>query len=245
MTPIWVLLLLFGYIQPQTILINEIMTKVTGKSQYLEIARNSADNELDLDGMSIVIAKTSSNRNNKKLEVSLAIDLSGYKLRTGQHFAVIGRHESEMEGNDLIAFEPSSPKIQLVNKQLTAYNWLDVEPTKYMIIFLVHSTSKKIFDDKVIWPYQYGHHSLKNMGDDLEHYLLSNFIDLLFVHGLSVTKTCKDVERLFVPEHLDEIHSILTTASSLDDLSISRCGLLFQKCLFKSFKSSARTPGIT
>ena len=242
MVLLMVLSLLLSRIIAQPILLNEIMTKVTGKSQYLEIARNSAESELDLDGLSVLVAKTSTNRNDKRLDVSLAIDLSGLKLRIGQKFAVLGRHESEVEANDLIPFKPSQ-NFQLVNRQLTAYNWLEIEPTRFMIIFLVHSSTKKIFEDSSIWPFQTGHGQRKKMDDSLQHYLLSNFVDLLFVRGTSMTTKCQELQRIFVPEHLDEVKSIVTTATSVDALSISRCGLEFKKCLFDKFKSSAKTPG--
>ena len=237
-----VLFLILSCVEAQPILLNEIMTKVTGKSQYLEIARYSADGELDLEGLSVLVAKTSTNRNDKRLEVSLAIDLSGLKFRNGQKFAVIGRHDSEVEANDLMPFKPS-PKFQLINKQLNAYNWLEIEPLKYMIVFLVRSSTKKIFEDTTIWPFQVGHSRLTKMDGSLQHYLLSNFVDLLFVRGTSVPANCPDLDKIFIPEFLDEVKSIVTTGSSLDDLSISRCGLQFKKCLFDKFKSSTMTPG--
>ena len=243
MIPFWVFSVLITYSHSESILINEIMTKVTSKSQYLEIARNSAETELNLDGHSILIAKTSTDRNNKRLQVSVAIDLSGHTMQIGQRFLVVGRHESETEANDIIPFIPTSPALQLVNKQLNAYNWLEIEPKRYMVIFLVHSPDKKIFEDQTIWPFKMGHHRMTNMGDELQHYLLSNFLDIFFVRGTSVPPVCKELNRFFVPEHLDEVHSIVTTGSSLDDLSISRCGLEFKKCLFRSYKSSAKTPG--
>ena len=237
------LLSLMNLTEPEPILINEIMTKVTTASQYLELARNSDDSELDLNGFSVVIAQTSTDRHNKKLQVTLGIDLSGQKLTVGQRFIVIGRHENEAEANDLMPFKPASPNFQLVNRQLTAKNWLDVGPDRYMVVFLVHSAEKRIFEDSSIWPYKTGHSQLKKMSDDLEHYLLSNFVDILFIRGTSVPPVCKDLTRIFVPEFLDDVQSIVTTGPSLDELSISRCGLEFKKAQFHNFKSSAKTPG--
>ena len=237
-----------GNENPKKILISEILTKDRSsvrESMFLELERYTSYIDIDLDGYSVVVAQTSisTNRASKKsLEVLLAIDLSGNRLLEGQKYMVIGRNPQEARNYDIVPFKPSS-KFKLVNSQLNSYNWLNVEDKRHLVIFLVYSSNKKIFEDPSVWPYSTGPANQKKMVPDLEHYILSNLIDVVIINGIHAADTCNALHTLLVPEHVDEIDSFFNPISASNTLSISRCGLVFKKFAFADYKASKPTPG--
>ena len=239
------LVLLSAQTNPSNILISEIMVKdrfSVGKSMFLEIARYSDDDEIVLDGYSVLVATTSTDRNLKTLQVLCAIDLSGTKMKPNQRYGVIGRSAQEAEANDIVPFAPSS-KFQLINRQLTSKNWLTVDFNKHLVVFLLYSENKKIFDDVNVWDFGIGAPNKKKMSPGLENYALSNFVDILFINGISAPSTCNVLHKMF-NNYLPEVISVMTTSTAPEDLSISRCGKEFKKCLFHNYKSSLPTPGM-
>ena len=237
-----------GNDNPKKILISEVLTKdrsATHQSMFLELERYTSSIDIGLDGYSVVVAQTSTSTNRaskKSLEVLLAIDLSDKKMVEGQKFMVIGRDHQEAGNYDTVPFQPNS-KFRLVNKQLNSYNWLSVEDKRHVIIFLVYSDSKTIFEDNSVWPYSSGPGNKKKMDPDLETYILANLVDVLIVHGISAPETCNVLHSLFVPEHLDEVNSFYNPIMASRAISISRCGLQFKKFAFSDYKATKPTPG--
>ena len=174
---------------PHNILLNEFFVRdqpAAGKSHYIEIARYKKDDEISLKGYSIVVATTNKNLS-PQLETVLAIDLSDVVLRAGQRYGVIGRSEQEMEDDDIIGWKPS-PNLQLVNMQLKSHNWLKVADKKHIIIFLVYSSSTRIFQDPTIWSFV---GNKKKMEEPLQQYILTNLVDVFLIRGISTPNTCK------------------------------------------------------
>ena len=254
MIPILILLLACGCNlnkgneNPRKILISEVLTKDRSsahESMFLELERYTSYTDISLNGYSIVVAQTSTSANRasqKSLEVSMAIDLSGERMLEGQKFAILGRNPQEAQNYDIVPFKPSS-RFKLVNSLLNSYNWLNVEDKRHLVIFLMYSSSKTIFEDVSVWPYSKGPANQKKMVSDLEHYILSNLIDVLIINGIGAPDTCNVLQTLFVPEHMDEINSFINPITASNTLSVSRCGLEFKKFAFSDYKASKPTPG--
>ena len=107
---------------------------------------------MPFSGYSIVIAQTvaSLGINKGKLQITTAISLSSVKMKSNQMYGVIGRTENDIGANDLLHFKPA-PMVLQSPASKTSRNWLSVDRNKLMVIFLIHSKDKDIFDRQVLF----------------------------------------------------------------------------------------------
>ena len=167
--------------------------------------------------------------------MSSAFDLSSAQLIVGQKFGVVGRHETHMQKNDLIPFKPS-PLILQTPGIRNAWNWLSVKENRHVIIFLVYSDNKIIFDHDV-WPlYGLSGHRSAVMKDAFLTYVLHNLVDILIIGGTSAANSCKPLTTIFEPDILSEVQSVPSPDNAQTLLSIARCGVTFTPKTLDAFK---------
>ena len=228
---------------PKRIFLNEVMTSrvLYEKSQFLEISREYIEDEVNLEGYSLLVAETSISKNIKpNLEVRCAFDLSNTNMKINQRWGVIGRVRADMENNDILEFLPGA-QFKKIQPTINAYNWLSLEPHKHMVIFLVFSPNLKIFDHS-IW--NFWNSNTKKLHGVLEKYLIENLVDVLIVSGTAATNgPCKDLSRLFPPDVLPEIKGYNNPNTALWGMSISKCGVAYEAKNLDAWKDGKPTPG--
>ena len=91
---------------PQNIFINGISTvENPSKSQYIELSRLNTDNDICLNGYSVLITSTKIGK--PYLYVRACFSLHNREMKNGQKNGIIGRNPTETsENNDIMTWKP-------------------------------------------------------------------------------------------------------------------------------------------
>ena len=218
---------------------------VPGVSQFIELIRFDATEEVSLNGYSIVLAETT---NSKKLRgnilIRCALELDGTKMASQQQYAVLGRSMNDMEANDILEFKYS--RTQHMTKQTyNSNNWLAIEEDLIMLVFLMYSKDFRLLG-LPDWQNINGfHRTLK--GEPLT-YIKSHLIDFLLVSGVSAPDgRCEEIQNIFFD--VVDFEGVFAAGDPSDTdkpslSSISRCGAILEKFMLHTYKSTLPTPGI-
>ena len=243
-----------GYQNPHTLLLSEAMTiKRANKSQFLELFRPKAEECVSLAGYSVLITETvSENRaynSVAKMFVKAAFDLKDVQFKKGKQYGVIGRDPYEASPDDLMAWKPSQA-LQAPSKLLTSYDFLDVEDNQMMVIYLLYSQEKSIFD-VTVWPSntRWGRNLL--LKDNILKYVLDSTVDSMIIGGLGSPRMCSGVKDIFqemfkdqtcakpiapINPLCDSVESIITPSTTNMPISVNKCGAQDLPFLFHSMK---------
>ena len=97
-------------------------------------------------GYSLVVAETATSQRLKDhLIVTSAFDLSNSKMKSGDTYAVIGRSQTHLKEYDILPWIPSPLTLQSPGNK-DAWTWLSVKENSNMVVFLIYSEEKKLFD---------------------------------------------------------------------------------------------------
>ena len=93
-----------------------------------------------------MVAETSTTiRLKGHLIMTSAFDLSSGKIKSGDTYAVIGRSGTHLKDYDILPWIPSPLTLQSPGNK-DAWTWLSVGENLHMVVFLIYSENKKIFD---------------------------------------------------------------------------------------------------
>ena len=145
-----------------------------------------------------------------------------------------------MEANDLIPFKPGTA-VQTPGFR-NPWTFLSIEENKIMVVFLIYSKKAKIFD-RDIWPLYGTGRPTPTLKDNVLNFVLTSMVDILVVGGISAPNTCKPLDKILVPDILNEVKSIPTTDTAITMLSIARCGIALTPMNLDIFKHDLPTPG--
>ena len=224
------------------------------KSQFLELFRPKAEQCVSLAGYSILIAETVGGpltyNAAGKLYIKAAFDLKDVQFKQGKQYGVIGRDPLQASPDDLMTWKPSHLALRSPSKMLTSFDFLTVEDQQIMVIFLLYSNDKSIFDSS-IWPMnaRWGRNLL--LKDSILKFVLDKSIDSMIIGGLGSQKMCNDVKTIFEEMFTSQtcanptaptnplcsgLESVPTPSTTNMALSINKCGTQELPFLFHSMK---------
>lgn len=210
-----------GYLsqEPPPLVINEVDT-LDGDGGFVEIY-NPLEQELGLDGFSMITATRSKSQHSDTLAVQHVIDLSGTVIKEKQHYAIVSTVNNGE--NSLVPLFPNS-KWRVFGKA-DHKNWLRVEQKKFMVVFLIYSPNINILD---VAQLKGREKTLFVQGDLLEHIKLyaRDYISIKKFNGPS---TCHFLESFLKPKQTPrrkQLDAFLEEYTGTAPYSINRCASL-------------------
>ena len=205
--------------------------------------------------------------------VRSAFDLSQGIMDAGQTYGTVGDGTSLASATNILSFLPgvttkiiprdNSPKKKGSTGETydNRNNWLTVDHHRTMVVFLVYSSTLNVFDQNV-WNLvsrsskaltgtftcvyfdmlKIDSKCIFSLGTLLE-YVTENVVDMAVIDGAKTPTNCQIMHDFFKPI----VGSIVATpcpAIAPTVLSVSRCGLRFNKFAFDVWKGGKPTPGL-
>ena len=247
------------YQNPLRVFLNEALTFYeNGVSQFIEMMRHFFRDDATMEGYSVIVAETSSNAKGiveDQLYVKVAFNLESASFREGQQYGSIGRHPSEANGEDLMAWKPNHKTLRAPNPTITtSHNFLSVADFQMEVIFLVYCDNQTIFDADV-WPKNHRSGRKMPLKGPLYDFIQKHTVDAMVISGLGAPDMIQGVKKIFCKMFdfdfslfslpyapgCNEVESTTTSVSVGFPLSINRCGSQNLPFLFNSYKHGTGT----
>ena len=236
-------------LNPAKILLNELSTRETVASQFIEGMRLEFQEEVDLKNYAITVVESTTERWLKgKLVVRSVFDLTKTKLKAGQQFFLVGRDPSVVGTSDILPFSPNTNVLRLITRGKkngvhtfdTSLNFLKVDPNKLLLVFLTYSSTHNIFH-RDIWPFTQANKRV--VEKQFQNYLLENILDITVLAGANAPIKCSDIDKFLEPIMSDGITAALCPSNANTLLGLSRCGTIFEGKRMNQWKPGKLTIG--